>query len=235
MIEARSRLFVGGLKIYDGFSQEEMVGRLISGVRDIATRASNEFVRVRAGGVVMNEGALLLPSQPSSSLPTLVAVIVRSGAGFLGDEIVNIDPVLRRLHSSSLPLLLDRGDLSLFPDLNQGPPPRRRSRDRDAGARGPRHAVRLEELGGHRAQPVAAGRVVFPSFQPGARTELRAIGKAEALFRFTQSCLNLNVWGDRALILMREMLDAVDVQELVAGSITEAADLLLASIDLGRG
>jgi hypothetical protein len=65
--------------------------------------------------------------------------------------------------------------------------------------------------------------------------ELRQVGSAEALFRFTQACLNLHIWGDRALVLMREMLATVRVEEIVVGSVTEAADLLLESSSEGRG
>ncbi len=235
-IEARSRLFVGALKIYDGFSYDEMAGRLISGVRDIATRASNEFVRFRAGGVVHAGRATLLPSVPSASLPALVALLVRSGGAYLGDEIVNVDPVLRRVHGGTLPLLLDPGDLDRFPELVAGsPPPRRRRRTLAEGAKGPRYPVRLEQLGGFRSEPVAPDRVVFPTFEPGVRTELRSIGAAEALFRFTQACLNLHIWGDRALILMREMLAATTVGELVVGTVSEAADVLLESDAHGGG
>jgi len=46
------------------------------------------------------------------------------------------------------------------------------------------------------------------------------------LFRFTQSCLNLNVWRERALILMRELLETTPVSRLVVGSIPDAAELL---------
>jgi hypothetical protein len=234
-IEGRKRLFIGALKIYDGFSFDEMAGRLISGVRDIATRASNEFVRFRAGGVVFADQVTLLPSAPSASLPALVASLVRSGCGYLGDEITNVDPVLRRVHGGSLPLLLDPRDVEELGGIARTPSRRRRREPSGDGPKGPRLPVRLEELGGTRSAPAAPARVVFPTFQPGGRTELRQVGSAEALFRFTQACLNLHVWGDRALVLMREMLATVRVEEIVVGSVTEAADLLLESSSEGRG
>lgn len=226
VVHPRSRLFISGLKIYEGFSQDEMAGRLISGARDIATRTSNEFVRIRAGAVVVDGRAILLPSVPAAPLPALVGLLVGSGAGYLGDEVVNLDPVMHQVRPASLPLLLAEGDLSLFPELGLAPS-RRRHRDGAGGARVTRRPVRLEDLGGHRAEPTVPDRIVFPTFEPGSTTSLRPIKDAEALFRFTQACLNLHVWAERALLLFRELLRSARVDELVVGALPEAAQLLV--------
>jgi len=235
VVRARNRLFVAGLKIYEGFSQDEMAGRLISGVRDIATRSSNEFVRIRAGGVVVSGKAILLPSVPAPHLPALVALLIRSGAEYLGDEVVNLDPVMHRVHGSSLPLLLAEDDLALFPELDPGREPSRRRRAAGDGAKRPRRPVRLEELGGRRAEPTTPARVVFPTFEAGSTTTLRPIGDAEALFRFTQACLNLHIWADRALLLFREVLRTTRVAELVVGSLSDGARLLLEQMGVEGG
>jgi hypothetical protein len=210
-----------------------MLARLISSARDVATSHSNQFVRIRAGAVEVDGAALVLPSDPEPRLPALVGSLVGRGAGLLGDELVNAEPILRRIHGVALPLLLDTQDLGLFPAITDRPAPGRRrgpARDREAHrAVTPRWPVSVEELGGRHAEPAPIGRIVFPAFEPGASTEFRPIGRADALFRFTRSCLNLNVWGERALILMRELLGSAPTAELVVGSVPEAAELLLRS------
>lgn len=228
-IHGISRLYRGTLSIFRGRDRREMLARLISSARDIATSHSNEFVRIRAGAVRMDGAALLLPSMPEPHLPALVGLLVESGAAYLGDELVNLDPVLREIHSVSLPMLIDIEDLPLFSGIAGERSGRRRaSRREQAFSRGPtpRWPVSLEEVGGRDADPTPVGRIVFPEFQPGAATEIMPAGGAEVLFRFTQSCLNLNVWRERALILMRELLDTTPTFRLVVGSIPEAAELL---------
>jgi hypothetical protein len=229
VVRGKSRLYVGGLKIYEGTERDEMAGRIISGVRDLATQHSNEFVRIRAGGVVVRDRAVLLPSPAEPHLPALVAATLHLGAGYLGDELVNIDPVLRRAHGTSLPLLLDSDDVGLFPELGRTPARRRlslvRQRD-DLGARTPRRPVRADEFSASRSEPLEVGRVVFPSFEPGRATELQEIAKAEAVFRFTQAMMNLHVWGDRAFIVMHDLVTQRPTARLVVGSIPEAAELL---------
>jgi hypothetical protein len=232
VIRGKSRLYLGGLKIFEGTERDEMAGRIISGVRDLATQHSNEFVRVRAGGVVVEDRALLLPSVPEPHLPALVASMVRRGAGYLGDELISIDPVLRLIHGSVLPLLVDTVDVGLFPEVGRRPGRQRLALLRDPdriGARTPRRPVRVQELFGASAGPTPPGRVVFPVFRPGRPTELQDIGAAEALFEFTQAVLNLHVWTDRALVVMRDILTSVPAARLVVGSIPEAADLLVAA------
>lgn len=237
VVHGISRLYSTGIKIFEGRVKDEMAGRLISGVRDLATQHSNEFVRIRAGGIVVDGRAILLPSPPQAHLPALTGLLVQRGGEYLGDEVVNVDPVLRRAHGIPLPLLVDGFDLPLFPHIE-----RERTRRKMKGtpeeieAKTPRRPVPVEELGGRRAAPAPIGALVFPFFEEGAETRLEPFGGAPALFRFTQSTLNLHVWTDRAFVLQRDLMESVPTSRLVAGSIPDAADLLWRSApDLVRG
>lgn len=225
------RLYVDALPIFSGPVREEMAGRLVGGIRDMATAHSHEFFRIRAAGVAMDGGALVLPSAPQPHLPALGAMLVRSGAGYLGDEIVNIDPVLRRAHGIRLPLLLDARDLAHFPELGREPLRRRQAAELERlEARTPRRPVRLEELGGLPSPPVPVRWIVFPDFRPGGPTELELLAGSVALFRFTEAALNLHVWADRGLILMQGLLRTAAVARLSIGSLPEAAELLATAI-----
>ena len=239
-VRPKLKLFFGTLKIYDGTEPQEMAGRLIAGVRDLATQYSNEFVRLRAGGVAFGDHSLLFPTAPDPRLPALVAALVRSGGAYLGDEIVNIEPVLRRLHPLRLPLLLDRDDIPAFPELGREP---RRSRRRlpllDAGqtvdAKGPRWPVRLDEIEGRIADPLPPRSVLFPTFQAGGPSEIREIASSEALFRITEATLNLHVWQERGLILLRQLVESARIGRLIVGSIPEAVELVTAYAEDGEG
>lgn len=158
-VRGKRNLYHSLMRIYDGLFDDEMAARLIAFVRDWATQLTNEFVRVRAGAVVADGTAILFPSRPEPHLATLVGELVRRGASFLGDEVVNLDPILRRVHPLGLPLLLDSGDVaSLFPELGRESPRRRGTEtDYPEELRGvtPRRAVAADELGGVEAPPTA--------------------------------------------------------------------------------
>jgi hypothetical protein len=225
-VRGLKRLFFGSLMIFHGRALEEMGARLISGVRDWTNHQSNEFFRIRAGGLVLDGGALLLPTLPSTRLAPLVGLMAKAGTPYVGDEIVNIDPILHRTHGTGLPLLLDTEFLEHFPELDADVPHRvRRKADMPVQAR-PRWPVLLEDLGGTPGAPAPIRWIVFPDFQPGAATELQTVGKAEGLFRLTEAAMNMHVWTERGFSLMRQLLDEAWLGRGVIGDLEEGAAML---------
>ena len=218
-------LYLNTLRLFRARGFDEMAGRFISSLRDIATFGQDQFVRIRAGAVVAGGSVLVLPAEPEPHLPGLVAHLVRRGAEYLADEVVRIEPVLREVHPLPLPLLLAIEDMPDFPEIRREPATSRRTEDRE-GLRQIRYAVLPEEVAGSTAGPGVPGRVVFPRFEPG-ETALETIGSADALFAFARAGLNFHVWGERALILGREMLSSVPTATLRVGSMARAADILL--------
>jgi len=216
-------LYLGCMRMFRGRGVDVGVGRLIASMRDLACSAQNEFLRLRAGGVVFDGGAVLLPSQPEPHLSGLVALLVRRGGAYLGDELVKIDPVLKRAHEVSLPLLIDVRDIGLFPELDGNDSVRVATRRvRDAAT--PRRAITLHQLGGDKAEAASVRWVAFPRFAEGAETTVTRIGPSDALFRMAQAALNLHVWGDRGLGLMGEILSSALVVEVVGDSPRAVAD-----------
>ena len=220
------KLYFGTMPIFGGRDMEQMAGRFIGFIRDTATRASNEYLRVRAAGASLNGSALILPSQPNPSLPTLAGLLARGGGGYLGDELINIDPILLKIHSAELPLLIDADDLKFFPEV---PPPSFKSRVKGsewARSAIQRHPLLPEALGGRWSPPVSLGWVVFPEFEEGVTARLEPVSTAEAIFLFTQACMNLHVWQDRALILIRNLLEETPTSRLVMSSPNEGIHLV---------
>jgi hypothetical protein len=229
VVRPTANLFIGSLRIFCGPRWEDMAGKLIAGVRDLVTARADGSVRFRAAGAVVGNRAVFLPSAPNRQLPALSAALTRAGAGYLGDEIVNLDPILRRISGIGLPILLDVADLDLFPEVNARA---RRVKVQEEGevgrdSRTPRRAVPVEVLGGHHAGPTDLGWIVLPVFQPGEETRLEPAGGAETVFKLMEAMLNAHIWGDRALILARDLVETVPVHRLVIGSIPAAAELLI--------
>jgi hypothetical protein len=230
VIRGKKNLYWSGMNIFHGDGDLEMAARVISFVRNIGSEQTNEFVRFRAGAVGIGESAILFPEPESPRLAGLMALLVRRGTGYLGDDMVNLDPILRRIHPLELPLMVDVDDLALLPELERTAS-RVRDLNRSGFARSAMHRqpVAVEELDGRISPPAPVGWIVFPDFRDGEETRLEPAGGAEALFRFTQSRLNLHVWGERALILMRELLESVPVSRLVVGDPSAAAEIVMES------
>jgi hypothetical protein len=225
-------LYMNYIQIFRGRGVEELAAAIIASMREGSQSIHNEFVRLRAGGVSIGGEAILLPSPPDPHLATLTAMLARNGGAVYGDEMVTIDPVERRAYPLDFPALVDTEDLGLIPGVTREVA-RRGRRARYPEALTPRAAVPWDELGTRLATPERPRWIVFPEFSPGAETVLRPLGGSEALFRFSQSALNMHVWGERLLVLMRELLETSAVSHLVVGSIPDAADVLRDAISKG--
>jgi hypothetical protein len=228
LIPGKRSLYLSYGRIHVGRSDDEMAGTLIALIRDWTTQLANEFIRLRAGAVTVADGAILLPSLPEPHLAGLVASFVKHGAGYIGDELLNLDPVLRTVSGLGLPIGLDGSDLQHFPELGRvRPGGRRRPPPEQSRGATPRHPVSPEELGSSQAEPAPAAWIVFPDFEDGASTVLEPFGGAAAVMRFSQAVLNLDAWEDRALLLVRDLLESAAVSRLVVGSFDDAASLLM--------
>jgi len=222
-------LYLNYVRIFRGRGLEEMAGGLITSMREAVVATQNQFVRVRAAAVRFNGGAVLLPSPPQPHLSGLAAALATKGGAYLGDEMVKIDPIDHIAYGVDLPLVVDTSDLALFPSL-QRTPAKRSSRERHRDAITPRQPVNLDELGATFGEPSPVQWLIFPTFEPGAETTIESIAASTALFRFTVAGLNLHIWGDRALILMRQLLEEANIAEMTVGSIPEAADLITRTV-----
>lgn len=216
-------LYAQGMRIYHGPDPEAMAGSLLHMMRALSLDYLDEFVRIRGGAIALEGGGVLLPTaEMRPELRALVATLVRKGTAFLGDEIALIDPVLRRIHPSPFPILLDPPEVSRFPGIVPGTPPHR-SRRATPG----RYAVSAEALGGRIAEPVPVRWIAFPSFEPGAESRLEPASAAGAVFGLSQACANLDVWEGRGLALFRELAEGSAVSRLVVGSPEGAADIIV--------
>jgi hypothetical protein len=124
---------------------------------------------------------------------------------------------------------MDTEDLPRFPELNR-PVQRRRQKGLTELARlaAHRQPIRPDELGSAPStEPVPLRWIVFPRFGNGSEDGLHPAGGAEALFRFAETRLNLHVWGERALVFMRQLLETVPVSLLTISDPERAADLLV--------
>src|SRR5205823_3232979 len=132
---------------------------------------------------------------PSADLAALVGLLVRGGgAGFIGDEIANLDPILRRVHGLGLPLLIDGARMAMFPEIGAEPtPPRRRGGQEPRVQARPRWPVLLEDLDGVAAAPTEVRWIVFPEFRAGEPTRLEPMARSESVFRLTEAALNMHI------------------------------------------
>lgn len=196
---------------------------MVSAMRDLIVSPENEFVKIRGTGLTHDGASILLVApQPEPRLPAVAAHLVRRGFGYLGDELVKVEPVLDTAHPTRLPILIDELDAASFPDAHLDPPRRRSHRSEGLT---PRRPLPPSALGGRWGDPAPLRWIVFPEFDAPA-TGLEPTSGAPYLFRLAQATLNMHIWRERALLYLRRLLDDASVSRLTISSPDEAADAI---------
>lgn len=183
--------------------------------------ALSPFVAVHAGGVVDNGRAVILPGVMEAGKTTLTAGLVRAGCAYLSDEAVGFDSATGLALAYPKPLSIDVGAQALFPELAgvalSNP-------DRTSGQwQVPPTAIRGNVVGA--PSPVAA--IVFPSFEPGAPTQLEELGRAAALIELAKATFRFRDRARRSLEVLAPVVRGAVCYRLVTGDLEPAVTEVL--------
>lgn len=171
-------------------------------------------VALHAGCVSGPDGAVALPATAGSGKTTLTAGLVAAGWGYLSDELGLVDPNGRRVEPFARPLCLTRASAELFPGLRSRVDPLLAS-ERCDKLQVPPSALRDAPF----AETATLRAVVFPRYEPGAKTVSEPLRKPETLLALLPNTFNLD--GRRLGVLAR-LCRAVPGYRLVSGDLDEA-------------
>jgi hypothetical protein len=229
---------VSGVGGVDVFLDDEIVARVGDEAAAIAwlswdlnravAQATNEHVLFHAGGAEGAAGGVLVPGPSGSGKSTLVAALVRSGLGYLSDEVVAL-----RLSDAKLlpyPKALSIGARSL--GALGFARPRQDRRGEGPSVEAHKSHVRASDLrAGATGSACEARCVVMPRYVPGASTYLRRLSPSEALLGLVTNTVNLERHGATGLRAVAELVEHCDSYELVMDDLDPACRLVLALLD----
>jgi len=171
-------------------------------------------VVLHAGCVSGRDGAVVLPAIAGSGKTTLTAGLVAAGWGYLSDELGLVDPLGRRVEPFARPLCLTRNSAGLFPGLRDRVDPLLSSESCDK-LQVPSSALRDAPF----AETTTLRAVVFPRYEPGAKTVSEPLRKPETLLALLPNTFDLD---GRRLGMLAELCRAVPGYRLVSGDLDEA-------------
>jgi hypothetical protein len=219
--ESRYYLLYGESIMAQGNLLHPIMTRLIWHVHTHSVRITGDFLLIHAGSVTTPAGeGVLLPAPSGNGKTTLTTALVRAGFRYLSDEAGAIDPVTRRLYPFQRPLILKEGHAQVFPDLYRI--------GNGSTRKGMRHLrpelIRQEPKG----EPCEIRFVIAHKYQPGARTTITPISKAEALMELVNNVSNLHRYRGRALPLLAPVARRARSYRLVQGNVDEAVEAITA-------
>jgi hypothetical protein len=184
-----------------------------------------EQIALHAGAASYGRRGVILPAPPDSGKSTLTAALVHRGFDYLSDEVALIDPATRRVLPFPRHLWLEPGGRAALASMDPNAAALWPS-DRD-----PAKPVHVLPSDGS-ARAVAVRVIVFPMFLAGARTTVEPVSRAEALLELARNAFNLDVFGARAMHVLRDVVLGASAYSLTMGeNLAEATDVV---IDLTR-
>lgn len=182
-------------------------------------RTATDFLFLHAGAVELNGTATLLPADANHGKSSLVVELLRLGGfSYLSDEYAAIDPVTGRVHPFQKPLHLTEDALPLLGGITS------LLRDRNGIMRDlAGRFLHAGDLGVDTGRASPVRRLIFPSSQWNGPPRLTQMTRAEAVEELARNCLNLDVYGERGLILLGRVCEETTALRLDGGSPAERA------------
>lgn len=200
-------------------SASHVVRDLVRSVNREAVVASPELVFLHASAVEHQGVAAIFPAAQDSGKTTLAAGLTRAGLRYVSDELVAIEPESLVVRPYPKPMSFDPGSWPLFPEVRPAAPD---------------HLLDLQwqvTPAAFGADAIAAncrpGFVVFPLYEQGVVTSLRAIGPAEALMSLAGNALNLRELGAVGAAALASVADRCPAYRLAVGDLDAACQLVL--------
>ena len=200
--------------------------RLKTSLLQTAVHRHSYFLEIHAGVVSNGQKCLLLPAAPGSGKTTLTAALAAAGFHYFSDEVALLEEPDLEVRPVPISLSVKSGALEvlapLFPQLRRSAVHTREDFETVTYLNPPTASFSYSL---NRTYP--AGWIVFPQYSPSATTELRPIGKAEALARLMKEVLVVGMTLDTRIVqsLVR-WIQRVDCYELPNSSLSQAVKLI---------
>jgi hypothetical protein len=200
-------LFCGEMRIARSLDLESVLNTLESHARLLVAVRSRRGLFLHAGAVVWNGRAIVLPGTSRSGKTTLVAELVRAGAGYLSDELA----VIRADRVVPYPKPLSVRD------------PRERGRQSPLG---------VSSLGGwQERRPVPVGLVVLTEYEPGATWRARTLSPGRALLSLVSHAVCARITPQEVLGALERLVRSAPVLRAKRGEARPTARRILALLD----
>jgi hypothetical protein len=197
------RLYYGDLRIASNLDLDPVLDTLESHARLRVAARSRRGVFLHAGAVAWRGRGIVLPGASRSGKTTLVAELVRAGAGYLSDEFAVI-----------------RGDRVV-------PYPKPLS-VRTAGGGGQQRPVAASALGGwHQRRALPVGLVVLSTFEQGAAGRARRLPRGRALLSLLSHAVAARIAPQEVLAALEGLVRSAPVVRVKRGEAREAARRIL--------
>jgi hypothetical protein len=202
----------------------DALGWVVWDVNRAAAEAGAEHVLFHSGAVEAAATGILFPGASGSGKSTLVAGLVRSGFGYLTDELAAFDMASGMLLPYAKPITVKPGSFAVLSDMDPGAWPEPGS----GYGMGQEWQVAVGEGTGRRiGAPCAPGFVIAPHFDADAGTTLSLLSETQAFFALAVNAVNLVPHGSVGTNALGRLAAECQCFSLAFSDLGEACRLVL--------
>lgn len=209
-------------------SPSAAVALVVWHANQLVSTESARLLQIHASAVTIDGAAVVLPAVMNSGKSTLAAALVASGAGYLTDEAVALDPDTGLILPYPKAITLDPGSWPLFPDLE---PPVQRSLPELAHAKWyvDPSSIRADAI----APATAPSALVFPTYDPTRAGALEPLAPVDAAAELARHCFNLRALGQAGVDLVARLASSLPAAALTVRDLQEGVDAVRHAARLG--
>jgi hypothetical protein len=212
-------LFRGGELVHASPHLAAMLTFALWDIHAYVPKNIRDFLVMHAGSVTGNGGSVLLPAEPEVGKSSTVAAMLQRGFRYLSDELGVIDPVSGHAYPFPKRIALQKSSTvgAQLEESTERHPLTLALQDRYFAP---------EELGSSVGPAGPVRWLGFLSENRQGLPRLRGISKAEAVERMAKNAFNLDVYGDRGVILLSRVASEAEPFVIEGGNVEARADLL---------
>lgn len=222
-------IYLDGLAYARCTRHEELAPLVEAAVRQPAIKNHRYLLYIHAGVVCDGGSVILMPAPSGRGKSTLTAGLMHAGFQYFSDEVALLEEGSFHTASVSLSLCVKSTAWDrlapLFPELRDLAEHQRPDGKIVKYLPPPARALPKDRK---RSAPVR--RIVFPYYDPSAKTVLRSLSKGEALHRLLDQCLALPLDLDFARVeALVRWISRIECSELIISSLEEGVRILSAT------
>ena len=211
--------------------RDELMPLLEWGINSRVISTRDDFLQLRAAGMVRDGVGVILAGAPGSGKSTLAAALLARGWRYSSDDLILIDPATGFMHPFPKPICVKSGAFDIVERLAL---PLAGGRYHMKGVRGRVGYINPHDVAPDRvAKPGPVHYVVFPRYMPGASSSIFAMPSARAIYGLVSATLNRVAFVDHGLSILSAFTTGAECVGLDSGDIEESCDLLDGMIDSG--
>lgn len=221
---SRYLVFGDGEEIGKERRRQEVLPFLEWGInwRVMATR--DEFLQLHAATMVHQDRGFIFAGPSGCGKSTLVAGLLSRGWRYLSDEFALIHQDSHHLHAFPKAVCVKAGSFETIERLNL---PFAGDRYYIKGLKGRVAYVNPRDVGPDAvATPVPVRFVVFPKYVRDGNPRLHPMTRARAAFALTGCALNRQVYGERAVSILSDVVRGAECYALESGPIEQTCELI---------